>query len=80
MLERGLALGQEGGHAFLLIHGAEQRMEQAPLKPHALTKWCFKRVFNARTGELLYLRDDAALFDKKLGFLSEDLRMIEQSR
>ncbi|HMU15792.1 MAG: hypothetical protein JST41_02375 [Bacteroidetes bacterium] len=44
------------------------------------TKWCFKRVFNARTGELLYLRDDAALFDKKLGFLSEDLRMIEQSR
>ncbi len=44
------------------------------------TKWCFKRVFNANTGELMYLRDDAALYGKKEGFISEDLRMIEQSR
>jgi hypothetical protein len=44
------------------------------------TKWCFKRIFNANTGELMYLRDDAALFDKKLGFITEDLRMLEQSR
>ena len=44
------------------------------------TKWCFKRVFNANTGELMYLRDDASLFDKKQGFISEDLRMLEQSR
>lgn len=43
-------------------------------------KWCFKRVFNANTGELMYLRDDAALFGKKEGLISEDLRMIEQSR
>ncbi|MBL7984060.1 MAG: hypothetical protein JNM91_03640, partial [Flavobacteriales bacterium] len=44
------------------------------------TKWCFKRVFNANTGELMYLRDDASLFEKKQGFISEDLRMLEQSR
>lgn len=44
------------------------------------TQWCFKRVFDAGTGELLYLRDDAALHGKKLGFISEDLRIIEQSR
>ncbi len=44
------------------------------------TKWCFKRIFNASTGELMYLRDDAALFGKKEGFIAEDLRMLEQSR
>lgn len=44
------------------------------------TKWCFKRIFNANTGELMFLRDDAALYDKKLGFISEDFRMLEQSR
>ncbi len=44
------------------------------------TKWCFKRVFNANTGDLMYLRDDAALFGKKEGFIGEDLRIIEQSR
>jgi hypothetical protein len=43
-------------------------------------KWCFKRIFNANTGELMYLRDDAALFGKKEGFITEDLRMLEQSR
>ncbi len=44
------------------------------------TKWCFKRIFNANTGELMYLRDDAALYGKKEGFITEDLRMLEQSR
>ncbi len=44
------------------------------------TKWCFKRIFNANTGELMFLRDDAALFGKKEGFITEDLRMLEQSR
>jgi hypothetical protein len=44
------------------------------------TKWCFKRIFNASNGELMYVRDDASLFDKKQGFISEDLRMLEQSR
>ena len=43
-------------------------------------KWCFKRIFSASTGKLMYLRDDAALFGKKLGFITEDLRMLEQSR
>ncbi len=44
------------------------------------TKWCFRRVFNASTGELMYLRDEAALFDKKMGFIKEDFRILEQSR
>lgn len=44
------------------------------------TQWCFKRIFNVNSGELMYLRDDAALYEKKLGFITEDLRMLEQSR
>lgn len=43
-------------------------------------KHCFKRVFNAGTGELLYLRDDAAIFGKKEGFIEEDLKVIERAR
>jgi len=44
------------------------------------TKWCFRRVFNAETGELMYQRDEAALFDKKMGFIKDDFRILEQSR
>lgn len=44
------------------------------------TKWCFRRVFNSSTGELMYQRDEAALHDKKMGFIKEDLRILEQSR
>ncbi len=44
------------------------------------TKWCFRRIFNASTGELMYQRDEAALFDKKMGFIKEDFRVLEQSR
>lgn len=44
------------------------------------TKWCFRRVFNGSTGELMYQRDEAALHDKKMGFIQEDLRILEQSR
>ena len=43
-------------------------------------KHCFKRVFNAGTGELMYLRDEAALFGKKEGFLDEDFKQIERAR
>jgi hypothetical protein len=43
-------------------------------------KHCFKRIFNAGTGELMYLRDDAAIFGKKEGFLDEDLKTIERAR
>jgi hypothetical protein len=43
-------------------------------------KHCFKRVFNCHTGELMYLRDDAALFGKKEGFIEEDLKQIERAR
>jgi len=43
-------------------------------------KHCFKRLFNAGTGELMYLRDDAALFGKKEGFIEEDLKNLERAR
>lgn len=43
-------------------------------------KHCFKRVFNAGTGELMYLADDAALFGKKEGFIEVDLKNIERAR
>lgn len=43
-------------------------------------KHCFKRVFNAGTGELMYARDDAAIFGKKEGFIEEDLKTIERAR
>lgn len=43
-------------------------------------KHCFKRVFNAGTGELMYLRDDAAIFGKKEGFIAEDLKAIARAR
>ncbi|MBV6406133.1 MAG: hypothetical protein IT228_05270 [Flavobacteriales bacterium] len=43
-------------------------------------KHCFKRVFKVSTGELMYLRDDAAIFGKKEGFIAEDLKTIERAR
>lgn len=43
-------------------------------------KHCFKRVFNAGTGELMYLRDDAAIFGKKEGFIAEDFKAITRAR
>ncbi len=43
-------------------------------------KHCFKRVFKASSGELMYLRDDAALYGKKEGLLDEDLKTIERAR
>ncbi|MEO8066562.1 MAG: hypothetical protein ABI599_02600 [Flavobacteriales bacterium] len=44
------------------------------------TRHCFKRVFNAGSGELMYLADDAALYGKKEGFIAEDLLALERSR
>ncbi len=44
------------------------------------TRHCFKRVFNAGSGELMYIADDAAIFGKKEGFIAEDLLAIERSR
>ena len=43
-------------------------------------KHCFKRVFNAGTGELMYQRDDAAIYGKKEGFMIDDLKTIERAR
>jgi len=43
-------------------------------------KHSFKRVFNVSTGELMYLRDEAAIFGKKEGLVDEDLKTIERAR
>lgn len=43
-------------------------------------KHAFKRVFNSATGELMYLKDDAAIFGKKEGFIEDDLKTIERAR
>jgi hypothetical protein len=43
-------------------------------------KHCFKRIFNSGTGELMYLRDDQAIFGKKEGFIEEDLKAVERAR
>ena len=43
-------------------------------------KHCFKRLFNAGTGELMYQADDAALYGKKEGFIETDLKNIERAR
>jgi hypothetical protein len=43
-------------------------------------KHCFKRVFNAGTGELMYQNDDAAIYGKKEGFIEEDLKAMERAR
>ncbi len=43
-------------------------------------KHCFKRVFNAGTGELMYLGEDQALHGKKEGFIDNDLKNIERAR
>lgn len=43
-------------------------------------KHCFKRVFNAGTGELMYQRDDQAIFGKKEGFIEDDLKAMERAR
>ena len=43
-------------------------------------KHCFKRVFNCRSGELMYLRDEPSIFGKKEGFIEEDFKQIERAR
>jgi hypothetical protein len=43
-------------------------------------KHCFKRVFNAGTGELMYISDVQAIFGKKEGFIEDDLKAIERAR
>ena len=41
---------------------------------------CFKRIFNAGTGELMYLGDDQALAGKKEGFIVSDLTNVARAR
>ena len=44
------------------------------------TKHCFKRIFNAGSGELMYQSDDAALAGKKEGILAQDLLNVMRAR
>lgn len=44
------------------------------------TKHCFKRIFNAGTGELMYLGDDQAIAGKKEGFIVTDLTNMARAR
>ena len=44
------------------------------------TKHCFKRIFNAGSGELMYLGDDQALAGKKEGFIVTDLTNVARAR
>jgi hypothetical protein len=37
-------------------------------------------VFNAGTGELMYLRDDQAIMGKKEGLIAEDLITLTRAR
>jgi hypothetical protein len=44
------------------------------------TRHCFKRIFNAGSGELMYLGDDQALAGKKEGFIVTDLTNVARAR
>lgn len=44
------------------------------------TRHCFKTIFNARTGEIMYLKDDQSLHGKKAGLFDEDLKSLERAR
>lgn len=41
---------------------------------------CFKTIYNVRTGEILYLNDDASLYGKKQGLIEDDLKALERAR
>jgi hypothetical protein len=43
-------------------------------------KHCFKRIFNAGTGELMYQGDDQAIFGKKEGIIDQDLKNVTRAR
>lgn len=43
-------------------------------------KHCFKRIFNAGTGELMYLSDTPALHGKKEGFIEDDFKGLIKAR
>ena len=43
-------------------------------------KHCFKRLFNAGSGELVYLSDDQAIFGKKEGFFDADIKNVQRAR
>lgn len=44
------------------------------------TRHCFKTIFHARTGEIMYLKDDQSLHGKKAGLFDEDLKSLERAR
>ncbi len=44
------------------------------------TRHCFKTIYNARSGEILYIQNDASLHGKKQGLIDEDLKALERAR
>ncbi|MCC6541774.1 MAG: hypothetical protein IT225_06105 [Flavobacteriales bacterium] len=67
--------------ASLLEKGSKEiTISDVVLTGENKNKHCFKRVFNVGTGELMYMRDDAAIFGKKEGFIDEDLKNLERAR
>src|SRR4051812_30461206 len=50
VLELGLALGQERGHAFVLVLGRKQRMEEVTLERDAVTERHLERAVDRLLG------------------------------
>ena len=50
ILEHWLALLDEGGHAFLLIRGREQRVKKSPLEAHAFGERGLERAVDRLFG------------------------------
>jgi hypothetical protein len=44
------------------------------------TRYCYKRVFLASTGALIYLQDTEALYGKKTGFFDTDLKIFDRAK
>lgn len=42
--------------------------------------YCYKRIYNAATGELLYSSDTESLYEKKQGLIQDDMKAIATAR
>lgn len=60
--------------------GREKTISDVVITGDYKNKHCFKRIFNAGTGELMYLSDTPALHGKKEGFIEDDLKGVLRAR
>ena len=44
------------------------------------TRHCYKTIYSVRTGEIMYMNNDASLYGKKQGLIEEDLKNLERAR